>query len=723
MINIELTEDEKDCLQELMNVAYGSATAAITEIFDAFAKLSIPTIKIINAVDLKDYLAKELNFKDEHFIASQQINGPLNGENMFIIDKKSATNMSIKFGFSDDEISNEDISDITLEITNILSSSTISKLAEDIETSVSFSAPTIKTINSINQLNNIFISNYEKVIIISTKLEFDDLNIHGELFILTTDNSILFIKEKLNKILDELWAIQKKNKFDIICNTVDNGIIVLDKDLRVLFWNRWLETRTGLEASNIINKNILDFYSNIDEKKLKRKITTALKLNSPTFYTPQTDNFLINIEINNISDRVFNQMQQSITITPLDLEESLVILYIYDITFLSETNYKLEMAKKNLSEKNEELRLILDTTMEAIIIFKDNSVVDCNKIAIELFNKQMKYELINKSFDDLINNKNSDIFNEKEPFETNLTREDGSEFSAIINIKNTSLNNQIFQIVTIANIEDLKRKENLMAEQSKLAAMGEMLGNIAHQWRQPLNIISMSSSNLKLKNDMGELNSSTLRESLSLILKTINHLSDTIETFNDFLKTDKEKSIFNVNDNIKNSISLVDNFFKNFNIDIVLELDDDVFLNNLANEFSQAFINILNNAKDAIVLNLKDNESGLIKIKTKKIDNFIEILVLDNALGVDKDILNKIFEPYFTTKHKYQGTGLGLYMTRKIINSSMGGEISVQNKKFTHNKKEYKGAEFKIKIPLKLDWLWLKVCDIILSYNLKFLIK
>ncbi len=495
----------------------------------------------------------------------------------------------------------------------------------------------------------------------------------------------------------------EKNKFDIICNTVDNGIIVLDKDLRVLFWNRWLETRTGLEASNIINKNILDFYSNIDEKKLKRKITTALKLNSPTFYTPQTDNFLINIEINNISDRVFNQMQQSITITPLDLEESLVILYIYDITFLSETNYKLEMAKKNLSEKNEELRLILDTTMEAIIIFKDNSVVDCNKIAIELFNKQMKYELINKSFDDLINNKNSDIFNEKEPFETNLTREDGSEFSAIINIKNTSLNNQIFQIVTIANIEDLKRKENLMAEQSKLAAMGEMLGNIAHQWRQPLNIISMSSSNLKLKNDMGELNSSTLRESLSLILKTINHLSDTIETFNDFLKTDKEKSIFNVNDNIKNSISLVDNFFKNFNIDIVLELDDDVFLNNLANEFSQAFINILNNAKDAIVLNLKDNESGLIKIKTKKIDNFIEILVLDNALGVDKDILNKIFEPYFTTKHKYQGTGLGLYMTRKIINSSMGGEITVQNKKFTHNKKEYKGAEFKIKIPLKLD--------------------
>lgn len=494
-----------------------------------------------------------------------------------------------------------------------------------------------------------------------------------------------------------------KNKFDIICNTVDNGIIVLNKDLKVFFWNRWLETRTGIEANSIIDKNILDFYSNIDEKKLKRKIITALKLNSPTFYTPQTDDFLINIEINNISDRVFNQMQQSITITPLDLEEGLVILYIYDITFLSEINYKLEIAKKSLSEKNEELRLILDTTMEAIIIFKDNSVVDCNKIAIELFNKQMKYELINKSFNDLIHNKNRDILNEKEPFETNLIREDGSEFNAIINIKDTSLNNQIFKIVTIVDIEDLKRKENLMAEQTKLAAMGEMLGNIAHQWRQPLNIISMSSSNLKLKNDIGELCSSTLSESLSLILRTTNHLSDTIDTFNDFLKTDKEKSFFNVNENIKNSISLVDSFFKNFNIDIILDLEEGIFINSLANEFSQAFINILNNAKDAIVLNLKDNEYGLIKIKTKKIDNFIEISILDNAKGIEKDILNKIFEPYFTTKHKYQGTGLGLYMTRKIINSSMGGEITVQNRKFVHNQKKYEGAEFKIKIPIKLD--------------------
>ncbi|MFA6741200.1 MAG: chemotaxis protein CheX [Arcobacteraceae bacterium] len=201
--DITLTEDEKDCLQELMNVAYGSATAAITEILDAFAKLSIPKIQIINSSELKTYLSSELNLEVEHLVSLQQINGTLCGENMFVIDKQSAKNIAYKFGLEEDEVNDEEIADVVLEITNILSSSTISKLAEDIDTNVSFSAPTIKTLTSIDQLKNLFISKYEKVIIISTQLKFEDLDINAELFIFTTDNSILYIKEKLKKILDE----------------------------------------------------------------------------------------------------------------------------------------------------------------------------------------------------------------------------------------------------------------------------------------------------------------------------------------------------------------------------------------------------------------------------------------------------------------------------------------------------------------------------------------
>lgn len=201
--NIYLSEDERDCLQELMNIAYGSATAAITEILDAFAKLSIPKIQIINSSELKSYLSSQLNFDIEHYISLQQINGAISGENMFIIDKESAKNIAHKFGLEDDEINDDEISDIVLEITNILSSSTISKLAENMDTNVAFSPPTIKITKSINDFKNIFITNYEKVIIISTQLKFDNLNIHGELVILTTDNSILHIKEKINKILEE----------------------------------------------------------------------------------------------------------------------------------------------------------------------------------------------------------------------------------------------------------------------------------------------------------------------------------------------------------------------------------------------------------------------------------------------------------------------------------------------------------------------------------------
>ena len=200
---INLSEDEKDCLQELMNVAYGNATAAITEILDAYAKLSIPKIQIINSSELKAHLSRELNLDVEHLVSLQQINGTISGENMFVIDKQSAINIAYKFGLSEDEINDNELLDIVLEITNILSSSTISKLAEDIDTNVSFSAPTIKTLTSIDQLKNLFISKYEKVIIISTQLKFEDLDINAELFIFTTDNSILYIKEKLNKILDE----------------------------------------------------------------------------------------------------------------------------------------------------------------------------------------------------------------------------------------------------------------------------------------------------------------------------------------------------------------------------------------------------------------------------------------------------------------------------------------------------------------------------------------
>lgn len=493
------------------------------------------------------------------------------------------------------------------------------------------------------------------------------------------------------------------SKFDAICSTVDNGIILLNKNLEVEFWNRWLEIRTGILATEIVGKKLADFYTNIDEKRLNRKIVTALKLNSPTFYTPQTNNFLINIELSKIVNKVFDHMRQSITITPLDIENGLVILYVYDVTMLCEINYKLQNTKDKLLERNEEMSLILDTTMEAIIVFKDEKIINCNKIALDLFKKESKDELLGKKFSEIIYNRKFIETISNNPIETTIYRDDNSKFEAIINIKDTFINNQIVKILTIVDIEEIKRKESLLAEQSKLAAMGEMIGNIAHQWRQPLNIISITASNLNLKKDLGQLNEKNLDESLKLILKTTEYLSNTIDTFNDFFKQNKEKTLFNLKENIEDNILLVNTFFKEFNIEILLDLEEDIYIFGVTNEFSQAFINILNNAKDALIQNIEDNELRLIKIKTKKTNKNIQINILDNALGIEKNIINKIFEPYFTTKHQYQGTGLGLYMTRQIITTSMKGEIYAENSYFKHNSIQYFGAKFTITLPLNLD--------------------
>jgi PAS domain S-box-containing protein len=246
------------------------------------------------------------------------------------------------------------------------------------------------------------------------------------------------------------------NKFDVICNTVDNGIILINKDLEVKFWNRWLEIRTGINSKEIIGKNIKDFYPQIDDKKLIRKIITALKLNSSTFYTPQFNKFLIPIELSKVADRVFNEMQQSVTITPYDVEKELVIVYIYDTTILSEINYKLKEVKEEVEEKNEELKLLFDTTMEAIIVFKDDKILDCNQVALELCNQKTKEHFLKKDIYDLDLDKNILKKVHTKPVEVTITREDKTSFKALVNIKNTTIKSQNYKILTIIDISDLK---------------------------------------------------------------------------------------------------------------------------------------------------------------------------------------------------------------------------------------------------------------------------
>jgi signal transduction histidine kinase len=230
--------------------------------------------------------------------------------------------------------------------------------------------------------------------------------------------------------------------------------------------------------------------------------------------------------------------------------------------------------------------------------------------------------------------------------------------------------------------------------------MGEMIGNIAHQWRQPLSVISTSATGLLMQQ---QYNSDVSKEDLEKHCNAINdnaqYLSKTIDDFKNFIKNDRQLVRFNLNDNIESFISLVEPSLKKENIKLILNIDKSFEIESYPNELIQCFMNIFNNAKDA----LKDStcEDKYIFIEVQKKDNSMVINFKDNAGGISKDILARIFEPYFTTKHQAQGTGLGLSMTYNLIVDGMKGTIEASNVTYDYNEKEYMGAKFTITLPLK----------------------
>ncbi|PLY06750.1 MAG: hypothetical protein C0625_08180 [Arcobacter sp.] len=236
-----------------------------------------------------------------------------------------------------------------------------------------------------------------------------------------------------------------------------------------------------------------------------------------------------------------------------------------------------------------------------------------------------------------------------------------------------------------------KEKDRLLFQQSKMASMGEMLENIAHQWRQPLNSISTAASSIKLENELKLLDDLQLEKSCDFILKNSQYLSKTIEDFKNFFKEDREKQEFLLKNSILENLGLLKDKLKHENIQIIVNVEKNELLYGYKNEFQQALLNILNNSIDAFYTKEKDFEKVII-LEYKK--NILEIL--DNAGGVKKDILEKIFEPYFTTKHQSQGTGIGLYMTENILVNHMNCLVNACNENFKHNNKFYDGLKITI---------------------------
>ena len=243
------------------------------------------------------------------------------------------------------------------------------------------------------------------------------------------------------------------------------------------------------------------------------------------------------------------------------------------------------------------------------------------------------------------------------------------------------------------------QQEKILQEQAKMVALGEMIGNIAHQWRQPLSVISTSATGIKIKREYGISSEKEELIMLDSINESAQHLSKTIDDFRDFLKGDSSKVDFFINKIMEKIFIIEEAVIKNNHIKVVKDFDDDVKIYNFPNGLLQSCVNIINNAKDA--LSEIDDKDRYIFISTKILSNKIHIEIKDTGGGIPDDVILKIFEPYFTTKHKSQGTGLGLHMTYNIISQNMGGTISVRNDKFKYKDKNYCGALFTITLPVE----------------------
>lgn len=359
------------------------------------------------------------------------------------------------------------------------------------------------------------------------------------------------------------------------------------------------------------------------------------------------------------------------------------------------------IAEEALTQKKKELETILQEAPNPIMLHNENGeVVMVNHVWQSL--SGYDYEEINtvEKWADKACAKNKPLMHEYidklyslehkvDMGEASVTTKDGStliwQFSSaplgIIDGKQTV-------VTTAMDITELKRKDQLMMVQSRHAAMGEMIGMIAHQWRQPISGIAMNANNILLDIALESFDNTSATAYAEDILDQTQHLSKTIDDFRNFFKPDKSVSTVNLREIIEETFTIVKDSLINNGIQIKTSYLTDTKVDAYSRELMQVFVNIINNAKD--VLLSKQTKDPLIDICVDEDEMYINTSICDNGGGISESILPKLFDPYFTTKDEKTGTGLGLYMSKMIIEDHLHGVIEAYNSN--------DGACFKIRL-------------------------
>ena len=515
---------------------------------------------------------------------------------------------------------------------------------------------------------------------------------------------INLLSNTMNHMIDSIKASRQvlkenKNRLEYLLELSPISVrIAKNKGKKVVFANKAYSKLLQITDSTAINKNPKDYYAH---KSVYKKIVESLKKNDCIY------NKLIELNVHN---KVVWALASYMNID-FDGEKS-TIGWFYDVTKEKENEVKLFQAlelqttifdnsgyliirtDKNgiIKQTNKETERLLGYTSKDLVDRYTPDILHLEseiKLRAEEFSKELNQQ-IKPGFDVFIIKSTLGLDNE---YEWTYKTKDGILVPVLLSI--SALKNKENKIYGYLGIAKDITEQKLMESQSRLAAMGEMIGNIAHQWRQPLSVISTISSGIKVKNEFDMLDISAISEDMDQITKQTQYLSRTIDDFRDFIKGNNKKERIDVSNTVQKAMSLLHSSMVVSDINIILDLKDDISINGFENQLIQAIINIINNSKDALNEQIKEGDK-LIFIGVQKVSENLILTIKDNAGGIPEDLMHRIFEPYFTTKHKSIGTGIGLSMVYQIITKHHGSTIDVSNESYQYNGKEYRGACFMI---------------------------
>jgi PAS domain S-box-containing protein len=504
-------------------------------------------------------------------------------------------------------------------------------------------------------------------------------------------------------------------------NAVPNIVYFKDNDLVYSECNELFCKHIGLQydeiiarkTSDITKDSVLNSLVNIEKQVLiskKRQIGTFnLLIEGKTKYYRTTISPLVdNEEVIGILCNMEDHTEAK------EREEELKVY----------SQYQDEMIRDSIQKRRESQQryaTLFDNAADAILIKEEGKYVDCNHMTVELLGCESKEDIIGKTPLYFSPKYQSDGFLstqkmkklEKEAslgisqhFEWLFEKQNKEEFLVDVKLTTVILNNRKLLYIVWRDVSEQKllEKENrqhelLLVQQSKLASLGEMMGSIAHQWRQPLNVLSITMMDLESLYDSNSLSAKKFEEMNTRFETTINFMSKTIDDFRQFFLPSKKLEYFDVKKSIDDIVWMLTPKFTQEEIALTLNVSGKItLLYGLENEFKQVLINIYNNASDAIIA-LKKKRSkhydGMIKTDISYKNDEIHIEISDNGEGIDTAIIEKIFDPYFTTKFESQGTGLGLYMSKMIVEKSMKGRLMVSSSN--------KGTTFRMTFTTKLE--------------------